>query len=347
MTRPASRATARFVRLATITGWILLAAEVFVVGALFITRNMGDDAAGRGMARGFAIVLAPVVAVAAGLFIWGQRGGPRGAFWIGFGVLALPLALFAVNAARSTLRSASISAGKALNGKFDDARLTTLARAIEGNDTAKVRAMLGEGRIDFDARSRRGRTILGRAIEHALEYGSPPSAVESVRMLLAAGAKPIPNAVEPEFYQGNLDAHRLVAFVFGYTGDNMLQILDLILAAGADPNTRNYEEQPLYFSTYSSLAKLQVLARHGADFTALESTRTDRNGWTGAMFAVELGEYDVAAFLLDHGVSAQHVAPDGSSLRSLLQAKADAGESGAAFDALCVRAGVSRPKAAR
>ena len=133
-----------------------------------------------------------------------------------------------------------------------------------------------------------------------------------------------------------------MAYVFGVNGQNMLEVLDLLLANGADPNTRNYEEQPLYFSSYSSLEKLQVLAKHGADFTALETTRMDRQGWTGAMYAAEMGDYDVASFLLDHGVKPTHVAPDGSSLRSIIEGKLAAGERNEALEALGARVGASR-----
>lgn len=44
-----------------------------------------------------------------------------------------------------------------------------------------------------------------------------------------------------------------------------------------------------------------VLAKHGADFTALETTRTDRAGYTGAMSMAELGDWEIVLFLLDDG----------------------------------------------
>lgn len=308
-------------RLAVITGWILLIVEASIVAWLFLMRNMGDDAAGRGMARGFAMLLGPIVLLAAALFVWGQRGGPRAAFWVGFGIMTIPLVLIVINMTRGTLRSVNLAAGKAQFGKFDDGKLTRLARAIEKDDTAAVRALIAEGGLDFEARSRRGRTILGRAVEHATGSYAAPSAVEVVRMLMAAGAKPITNAIEPEAYQGDLDAHLLVAYVFGGNSANTIPLLDLLLSAGADPNTRNYEGQPLYFSTYSSIPKLEVLAKYGADFTSPDTTRSDRDGWTAAMFAAELGEYEQALFFLDHGVSPTQVAPDGTSLKTIVAAK--------------------------
>lgn len=308
-------------KVAIVIGWILLAIEALLIASMVVQPNVGDDAAGRGMARGFAMILGPVLLVAAGLFVWGQRGGPRAAFWAGLGIMAIPLVFITVNTVSGQIRSLDLAAGKARYGKFADARLTKLARAIEKNDLATVRTVIAQGPVDFTARSKRGRTILGRAVEYANSHESGPDALESVRLLLAAGAKPLPNVIEPEFYRGELDAHLLVAYVFGGNSRNTLPLLDMLLAAGADPNTRNYEGQPLYLSTYSTLPKLEVLANHGADFTALETTRTDRTGWTGAMFAAEMGEWDSVLFLLDHGVRVDHVAPDGASLRTIVAAK--------------------------
>ena len=312
-------------KIAIVAGWILLAVEAVIVVGMFVNPNMGDDAAGRGMARGFALVLGPILIGAALLFVWGQRGGPRPAFWAGLGVMAIPLIFIATTSAGRTIGRLDRAAGRAQYGKFDDARLTRLARAIERTDTAAVRAIIAEGPVDFKARSRRGRTILGRAIEHAAAYMTPPEALEPVRMLLAAGAKPEPNVIEPEFTNGDLDAHLLVARIFADNYTNTLPLLDMLLAAGADPNTRNYEGQPLYFSTYTSLPKLELLAKHGADFTSLETTRDDRAGYTAAMNAAEMSEWEIVRFMLDHGVNARHVAPDGSSLRKILQRKLDEG----------------------
>ena len=326
-------------KIAVIVGWILLVIEAALILSMFVQPNMGDDAAGRGMARGFAIVLGPILLVAAALFLWGQRGGPRFAFWAGFAVMAIPLAFIIKNQVVGSFNSFELSRGRALYGKFDDGRLTKLARAIEAEDTATVRTMIAAGPVDFTARSRRGRTILGRAIEYAGSHDASPKALESVRMLFEAGGKPLPNIIEPEFYQGDLDAHLLVAFVFGGNSPNTVPLLDMVLAAGADPNTRNYEGQPLYFSTYATRPKLEVLARHGADFTALETTRTDRAGYTGAMSMAELGDWEIVSFLLDHGVRADYVAPDSNSLRKIVALKQKEGVSDSAMTAVVQRLG--------
>jgi hypothetical protein len=154
----------------------------------------------------------------------------------------------------------------------------------------------------------------------------------------AAGAKPIPNAIEPEFSKADLDAHLLVAYLFGKNSSSSLPLLDMVHAAGADPNTRNYEGEPLYYATYHTLPKLEVLAKHGADFTALEAKRSDRLGWNAAMTAAQLGNREAVAFFLDHGVPADHVAPDGTDLRKIIARKRKEGVADSAVAAVLQRA---------
>src|SRR4051812_20014521 len=258
-----------------VLGWILLAIETALVLYMFVQPNVGDDAAGRGMALGFGIVLGPILLISAALFIWGQRGGPRVAFWVGFGVMAIPLAFIVINFGSRKIGELDRAAGKARSLTFADKRLTRLSRAIEAEDTATVTAILAEGPVDFTARSRGGRTVLGRAIEHAADYWSTPVALEPVRMLLAAGAKPLPNVISAEYYGGQPDAHLMIAWVFGQNYSNVIPLLDMLFTAGADPNTRDNEGEPLFISAQASLPVLEVFAKHGADFTATD-TRSDR-----------------------------------------------------------------------
>jgi hypothetical protein len=315
------------VKIVIVVGWVLLAIEAVFIAGMALSANVGDDAAGHGVGRALALVLGLVLIGAAALFLWGHRGGPRAAFWIGFGVMAIPLVILARNAAARPFRSVERAIGRAKDADFPDDRLSQLARAIEQDDTATMTLVLAQGAVDFDARNRSGRTILGRAIEHAIGPGGSPAALDAVRLLLAAGAKPHPNLIEPEFTKANLNAHLLVAHLFHATSANAIPVLDMVLASGADPNTRNYEGAPLYFEVFSQLPRLEVLATHGAEFTALENTRSDRMGWTAAMVAAQLEKWDHVLFFLDHGVSADHAAPDGTSLRAIVETKRREGNS--------------------
>jgi hypothetical protein len=313
-------------KIAVIVGWILLAIETALVLYMFVQPNVGDDAAGRGMALGFGIILGPVLALSAALFIWGQRGGPRVAFWAGFSIMAIPLAFILINSGSRKIGELDRAAGKARSLTFDDKRLTRLSRAIEAEDTATVSAVLAEGPVDLTARSSAGRTPLGRAIEHAADYQSTPVALEPVRMLLKAGAKPLPNVISPEFYQGDSNAHLMIAWVFGQNYQNTIPLLDMLFAAGADPNTRDHDGEPLYISAQASLPVLEMFAKHGADFTATD-TRSDRLGWSGAMVAAQLEKWDLIPFFLEHGVRADHRSADGTTLQSIIADKKKEGAS--------------------
>lgn len=304
----------------SIAAWVLLALEAAFVLLLFLQRNVGDDAAGRGMARGFSFVLAPVVALAAGLLWWAQRGGPAGAFWAGLGIVALPVALVLLNAGGGLLRTINHSLGRAQHGRFDDAALTRLARAIEQNDLVAVRAALAKGAPDFAARDRAGSTILGCAVQHALDDYGGDQRVEPVRLLLAAGAKPAADALAPAATQASVDLHLIIPYVYGGNSPGAVALLDALLAAGGDANAVNWEGEPLVFSSYGTLAKLQVLARHGANLRVLDA-RSDRKGWTAVMVKAQLGEWDQAEFLAEQGVPLGHLGADGTTLAKVLEEK--------------------------
>jgi len=69
-------------RTLTIVGWICFALEAGLVVMLLLSRNMGDDAAGRGLATAWGLVLLPVVLIAGGALYWAQRSGRAGAVWV-------------------------------------------------------------------------------------------------------------------------------------------------------------------------------------------------------------------------------------------------------------------------
>lgn len=306
-----------------ILGWILLAGEVLFVASLLLARNMGDDAAGRGLATAWGMILGAVVLVAGGAFVWGQFGGPRGVFYAGLVVLAAPLFLFGASLVKGGIRKMNRYAYAQSRVTFDDAKISRLARAIADNDTAKVRTLLAEGGIDFTARSRDGATILGYAITHAVETFQPPVAVEPVRLLLEAGARPLPNLIDANEEQGHPE-HRLVTWIYG-RGEQSVPVLDLVLGAGADPNARNYEGEPLLASSYTRLPMVGVLVKHGVDVNAPDSSRTDRPGWSPVMTQALYQEWDIVTYLLDHGARADYVAGDGKTLADVLR-ETDAGD---------------------
>lgn len=305
-------------KLHAIAAWALLALEALFVLSLALQQNMGDDAAGRGMATGFAILLAPIVLAAAALLWWGSRTGPAVAWWIGFCIVSAPLAYAAVNVASSTLTSVSRGLWQAQQGRFEDDRLTDLARAIDAQDTAAVQRLLDAGAVDWTARDRWGRTLLGHAIAQAVsDYNGATSRAEFVHQLLAAGAPPAANAIAAEASVASVSEHNLVYHLYGVHNPNALAVMDMVLSAGASTDVRDEDGRPIYFSTYTVLPALEILARHGADFKKLD-TRSDCLQYSALMNAVSMRMWAVARFFLQQGLSPDYTAPDGKSMRTIL-----------------------------
>lgn len=300
-----------------IGAWTLLALEALFVLMLALQRNMGDDAAGRGMATGFAMLLAPIVLGAGLLLWWGSRGGPAAAWWLGFCIVAAPAAYLAVDFSGGMLKKIERGYWSAQQGRFDDQRLTQMARAISAQDAATLQRLLAAGPVDWNARDRWGRTLLGHAVALALSDYGPPSQAEFVRQLLAAGAPPASNALVAQVSMASVSEHNLVYHLYGVHNPNALAALDMVLAAGASPNEVDEDGRPIYFSTYTVLPALQVLARHGADFTRLD-TRSDRLQHNALMNAVAMQMWGAATFFLQQGLSPDYTAPDGQSMRSIL-----------------------------
>lgn len=300
-----------------VLGWVLLVLEVLFVVMLFATRDMGDDAAGRGMARGFAMLLAPVVLLAGALLWWGARGGPKFALWVGLLMVFSPVLFAAVSTTRGTIKSLDRKMGLAEYGRFDDANLTALARAISDRDEPEARRLLAKGTPDWRARDRRDQTLLGHTIVKAIEDYETTAGVVFVRMLLDAGAPVAPNEISSERTQASVSEHNLVYHLYGVHNPAALAILDMVLTAGLSPNQVDEDSVPIYFSTYTVLPALEILAKHGASFTAL-NPREDRLHENALMAAVSMHMWKEATFLLGKGLSPDYTAPDGRSARSIL-----------------------------
>jgi hypothetical protein len=231
-------------------------------------------------------------------------------------MIVSPLAYGAFTTATGMLKKAERAVGRAQYGQFDDAKLTRLARAIDSEDTTAIRALLAASPTDWTARDRRDQTILGHAIVKALDdYGRTDP--ECVRLLLEAGAPPAVDAISPGRTSASVSEHNLVYHLYGVHNARALAILEMVLAAGASPNTVDEDDRPIYYSTYTVLPALEILARHGADFTLLDN-RTDRPKWNALMNAVYMTQWAEALFFLQQGLSPDYTAPDGSSARTIL-----------------------------
>ncbi|MGE0443210.1 MAG: hypothetical protein AB7L66_07800 [Gemmatimonadales bacterium] len=316
-----------------VAGWVLWALEAVFVVLLFIQRNVGDDAAGRGMATGFAILLAPIVLAAGALMLWGRRGGPAAAYWAGLFVVSIPVLFSAWRFATGKVASFGRAAYRAQFGRFADPRLTDLAKAIDRADLERMRGLLSPGPVDYTARDPVGRTILGHAIFRVIGDYTNRGSIEPVRILLDAGAPAREDVMAPESTPANPDGNHLLIQLVG-ARDTAL--LDLLLSRGLSADGVDSDGSPVLFSTYLSTPVLEVLLRHGVDVTVLDP-RSDRAGWTTAMVRALFEEWDQAALLVDRGVPVDHAAADGTTLESILAEKREQSGSSPGLDSLAAR----------
>lgn len=313
-----------------VLGWILLLVESLFVAAMLVSRNAGDDAAGRGLGTIYGLVLGVILMAAAGGFIWGQRGGPRAAFFLGLGAMAVPLVFLVISVGGRRLGELDRALGRARGVRFADARINRAAEAVVAGDTTALQARLAEGGLDFAARNGDGRTLLGLAVERATDWGAPPGALACVRLLLEAGVPPAQDALAPTPTPAEPDGHLLTTWVF-HRSPASAQVLDLLLQHGGEPDPVDARGQPMLMSTEMTLPFLEVLARHGANLAVLDTTRPDRPAYNGPMTAAVFGNWDQVLFYLDHGLEAGYTAPDGVNLRTIVAEKDREGVQDAAF----------------
>jgi hypothetical protein len=276
---------------------------------------MGDDAAGRGLGTAWGLVLLPIVAIVGGALLWAQRSGRPAAIWTASLVAALPFLVMLVNAARGQVRSIDRAIGRAQQGRFDDPVLRQVAKAIDDGDTALVRRLATSSTLDWRQRDRWGSTILGHAVRRTgqpYEGFGRPEDLASVRILMESGAPYLPDAFEAE--------GRLMTSAGYNTDSTSLELMRIFLEHGADPNEKErFDDVPLVLHHNITVAKLELLAAHGADLQ-VKSNRSDRQGWSALMNAAAMSNWPVATWLLEHGLDPEYRAPDGQTVDSILAA---------------------------
>lgn len=150
-----------------------------------------------------------------------------------------------------------------------------------------------------------GSTPLTRALG---QLPQDPGALATVRELLAAGADPNQNGEELPLVLA-IRAVRVVG----------LEPVQVLLDAGASPNTRGGFGAPAFFSALGSSADpalLQLLLARGA-----EATAEDRSGKSGAWHAATARNWPAALVLLQRGAGWQGRSPMGRSFRETLEAE--------------------------
>src|SRR5580693_8297305 len=175
-----------------ITAWVLFAADGFMVGAGIVSPNMGNDAAGRGMAMGFALVGLVFLAIGGAALFFGARAHSRLAVTGSLVLLALPLLLFFGTDLESMVHSMTGWISDRKVGRYPEPAQRELAKAIQAGDPAAMQRILAT-RPALNARDAAGNDLLGFAVSEsrALDTGvSPEKRIEAIRLLLEAGMNP-------------------------------------------------------------------------------------------------------------------------------------------------------------
>lgn len=288
-------------------GWISFGVDVALLGMMFATRNMGDDAAGRGLATGWAMVLTPIVLAAGGALYWSQRRQSFSGVLVTACITGLPFLILAKNMAMAPVSAVSRGLRNIGKGSFHDAVLTRMAGAIEQGDTTALRALTAQGPRDWSARDHHGRTILGIAVEAGNYKRQDPRWETMVRVLVDAGARYQDDALEPN--------GRMFSDLVYDSGDDQAGVMDLLLRAGANANdTEKYDGRPLLLHGNMTVAKARVLIAHGADLLGIRDTRSDRLAWNALMNATYMRNWTLASYYLSLGCDPSYRTPSGETI---------------------------------
>ena len=153
-----------------VLGWIFFALDALFVAFLFISKNAGDDAAGRGVATGYAMVLVPLLLLVGGVLWWGAKHNSSFAILTGVALVGLPFVFLGYNAVRRNLDGVAYAREQARNGQFKTPLLSDIAKTIEAGDTTKI-ACAAERKSHVGLhRARRGRSHAFR-IHGAARHG--------------------------------------------------------------------------------------------------------------------------------------------------------------------------------
>lgn len=135
--------------------------------------------------------------------------------------------------------------------------------------------------------------------------------LDGLRLLLAAGARPVPDAVE--------DKMTLLETLARAKGDRGRQALEMLLGAGLSPNARMHDGRSVLFHSYLTPEAARVLLARGADPGARD-TRAGATDGSALTFHAEQRNWATALVLLQGGVPRDHASPAGSVLARVIAA---------------------------
>jgi uncharacterized protein len=213
-------------------------------------------------------------------------------------LLMFQLALLLLLLLMPTLTACKEVGGNYMTAKkyFSDSRTVELAEAAAKGDRARMEIAIAEG-ANVNARGRDEMTPLFFVI---VTTKNP----EGIRALIKAGADA--DHIVPELGSAVTVAARA-------EGTKLLQTL---LAAGANPNSRNDGGEPaiIVAAMHGNYEHIWLLLDAGADINGV-----DAGGDTVSITLASLNQYEQVAKLIDRGASVAHVANNGQTIANTLE----------------------------
>ena len=294
-------------KLLIVLGWGVFALDAFLAIVAVVSRNMGDDAAGRGAGL--------VLAGGAGLYFSGRAHSWPGAI-ASIVPLALPLLLFFGTDVEAYIHKLRAGFEGRKEGRYAGPAQRELANAIPMGDFESMRRILAT-HPNLNGRDEAGNDLLSSAASQTQTTASEAErtkSVEGVRLLLEAGMDP--NASRESngsstFAGVSHGSSRPTGN--GWAGDPAAtEVFRLFLEHGANPNIM-YERQPLIFGIWANLDSLNAALDHGADIDIRDSA-----GDTPLLFHLFNGRWDAALLVLQRGADIDVVNQSGTTPETAL-----------------------------
>ena len=295
----------------SILGWICFVLDAAFVVALLVIRDTGSDAAGRGLGRGWGMILLPILLTAGGLLYWGTKSNSKMGTLVGALIVALPFIVLAQDRVKRMRENAQSDAMKAEHGQFADANLNVIVKAIDAGDTTALQTLLASYKangtaLNYAQRDRSGATLLGFAATRAMDYDGTADKVAALRILLQHG---VPYAADAQKIGEDWSFEAITG-----SSDKFVDIATIALDAGADAKqTARHDRNPVILSYELSVPKLQLLVKHGADVHVL-----NERGETTLYHMVRFKKFPQALFFLQQGVDPDIAASDGQTVQNEL-----------------------------
>ena len=295
-------------RILTIAAWVVFAVDACLVIATVISPNMGDDAAGRGVALGYGMVALAFLLIGGAALFFGLRAQSRLAVGGSLTLLALPLLLFFGTDLENVVHRATGWFSDRKVGRYPEPAQRDLAKAIRAGDPAEMRRILAS-HPNLNARDDAGNDLLGFAVSMAnlLDTNvSPENRIEAVRLLLEAD-------MDPNQARGVYGSSTLFDLSRSLTDPAPAAIFRLFLDHGANPNAIGTDGSPLIFDTWQNLDCVRAVLDHGGQVDI-----RSKDGTTPLLFYVGNGRWDAALLMLDRGADVHVQNESGVTLEAAL-----------------------------